>query len=103
AAGEWATVKLRYKWPKAVESQLMTQTVDTAPVAFDGCSADFRFSSAVAAWGMILRDSPHQGDASIRGVRSIVENALGSDPGGLRTQFIEMLEATEESRKTTET
>jgi Ca-activated chloride channel homolog len=42
----------------------------------------------VAAFGMILRDSPHKGDATLTKVTDWATAGLGADPGGQRTEFI---------------
>ncbi|MGJ8640443.1 MAG: vWA domain-containing protein [Opitutaceae bacterium] len=92
---ELATVKLRYKWPREDSSNLLSQVVEDEVETFASCSEDFRFASAVAAWGMILRESEFQADASLSKVLKIAEGALGNDSGGLRSGFLELIERTD--------
>ncbi|HYC88317.1 MAG TPA: VWA domain-containing protein [Thermoanaerobaculia bacterium] len=61
ASADLATVKLRYKAPDGDASRLMTRTVPDTPGA---PSENFRLASSVAQLGMLLRDSPHKGQAS---------------------------------------
>ena len=80
-------VKVRYKEPTAWTSRLLQHAVidrATAP------SLDFRFASAVAEFGMILRDSPHKGEASLDALIARASAALGDDEGGFREEFVEL-------------
>jgi Ca-activated chloride channel family protein len=61
ASAELATVKLRYKAPDGDTSRLMTRTVADTP---GEPSENFRLASSVAQLGMLLRDSPHKGQAT---------------------------------------
>src|SRR5262245_12093574 len=54
---EWLTVKLRYKDPEEEKSKLLEVPVTTSALKATP-SVDFQFAAAVAAFGMILRDSP---------------------------------------------
>ena len=51
------------------------------------------FAAAVAAFGMILRDSPHKGTATFDGVVELAQEGLGPDPSGYRKEFVEMVRA----------
>jgi Ca-activated chloride channel family protein len=44
-------------------------------------STEFRFASAVAAFGMKLRNSPQRGEISWDGIQQIARGALGADVG----------------------
>jgi Ca-activated chloride channel family protein len=72
----------------------MRQPVRTADVArsVDAASADFRFAAAVSAFGMLLRDSEHRGDATADRVLGLARGALGDDPGGYRGEFVRLAE-----------
>jgi len=45
----------------------------------------------VAAFGMILRDSRHAGTATLGMVSEIAGDSLGSDEGGLRAEFLDLV------------
>ncbi len=77
-AGELMTVKLRYKLPEGDTSRLLEMTVADSKKPVTEASTDFRFAAAVASFGMLLRSSPHKGDASYASVLSLSEGALGN-------------------------
>jgi Ca-activated chloride channel family protein len=95
---ELLTVKLRYKQPDADVSQQVDRAVADARNAdapdAEG-SEDLRFASAVAAFGMLLRDSPYKGAATWTMVRGAAERGKGSDPHGYRAEFLRMVAAAE--------
>ena len=53
---------------------------------------DFYFAAAVAAFGMLLRDSEFVGDMTFDDVMALAENGLSRDRHGYRTEFLEMIE-----------
>jgi Ca-activated chloride channel family protein len=83
-------VKVRYKDPDASESRLLSHAVANR---VRSPSADFRFTSAVAAFGMVLRDSEHRGNATTELVLRQARAGIGTDPHGHRREFIRMVEA----------
>ena len=89
--GEMMTVKLRYKEPEASSSQLLTASVKDQRTSWRGTSSDFRFAASVAAFGLVLRDSPYKGGASCDLVLQLAEGARGYDPNGYRSEFINMV------------
>ena len=92
-SNELLTVKLRYKAPEGDKSRLMEipLTADDIP-SFDAASEDFRFASAVAAFGMKLRGSPDAGKISWSEIQDIARGALGNDPGSYRAEFLTLIE-----------
>ena len=92
ASGELATLKLRYKAPDGDESKLSSFAIVDRGASFDAASVDLRFASSVAAFGMLLRDSPHKGQASFAWVRSTAQGALGRDPSGYRAELVGLVD-----------
>ncbi len=93
ASSELLYVKLRYKEPKGTRSRLIERAVADVDErrdvrSLDDASTDFRFSAAVAAWGMLLRESEHCGDMTFADVMTLARGALGDDPGGYRAEFL---------------
>ncbi|HEX6060038.1 MAG TPA: YfbK domain-containing protein, partial [Gemmatimonadaceae bacterium] len=86
--GELLTVKLRYKTPTGETSRLLERRV---PNRVGAASADVRFAAAVAAWGMILRDSEHRGSATYESVLALAEGAIGEDAEGYRREFLDLV------------
>ncbi len=83
-------VKLRYKRPDEDKSHLMDLPVMDRTGA---ASEDFRFASAVAAWGMLLRGSEYCSGFSLNQVAEMARGALGLDPEGYRSEFVRLVEA----------
>ena len=92
AAGpEMLFVKVRYKAPDGDESRLITQPVLTASRATP--SVDFQFQSAVAEFGLLLRNSDFRGKADLGHVIATAREGRGADSAGYRTEFIRLAEA----------
>jgi Ca-activated chloride channel family protein len=49
-----------------------------------------RTESAVAEFGMLLRDSPHKGQASLDALIARASGALAADEGSFRQEFVEL-------------
>lgn len=88
-------VKVRYKHPDGTKSKLLEQAIADRP---GSPSTDFRFATAVAGFGMLLRDSEHAGDFSLNDVVRLAEKGKGHDPRGYRGEFIRLVEATRDLR-----
>ncbi|MGB7324230.1 MAG: von Willebrand factor type A domain-containing protein [Rubripirellula sp.] len=89
--GELFTVKLRYKLPDHDESTLQEFVASDKETPFQEADADFQFASAVASFGMLLRDSPHSGDWTYDNIDQVAQANRGTDPYHLRQEFIEMV------------
>jgi Ca-activated chloride channel homolog len=92
SAGELMTVKLRYKRPNADDSQALAVTIDDRAIDASEASETFRFSAAVAAFGMLLRDSEHAGDFTLEDVYELAAGALGTDRRGDRRELLELVD-----------
>jgi Ca-activated chloride channel family protein len=91
ASRELLTVKLRFKKPDGRESVLREVPLANAGGDFEAASADLRFASAVAAFGMILRGSDEAGSATLDDVARIAGRAIGHDDGGYRAEFLDLV------------
>jgi Ca-activated chloride channel family protein len=90
---EWMTVKLRYKQPDGNTSQLLEQSVNyTAKNKFN-TSDNYRFAAAVAAFGMLLRNSEFKQHASYTSVLQLAKTAVGKDAEGYRKEFIQLVKS----------
>jgi len=90
-SGELLRLKLRYKDPEGQESRPREWPVADRATELDKTSKDFRFAAAVAAFGMILRDSPHKGSATLDSVLQWAEAGRGADRLGYRAELISLL------------
>jgi Ca-activated chloride channel homolog len=91
---EMMTVKLRYKLPEEDQSRLSMEVIGNRVTPFDKTSDDFRFSAAVATYGMLLRDSEFKGSARYEQVIEWARNAKGPDKEGYRAELIRLVETT---------
>jgi Ca-activated chloride channel family protein len=85
------TLKLRYKEPSGSESTKVEIPVVDAGAKLHQTSRDFRFAAAVAAFGMLLRDSPHKGGATWELVEEMATEARGDDHDGRRAELLELV------------
>lgn len=88
---EVLTVKLRYKQPADSHSKLLTQALSYRVQDIAQAPVDFRMCAAVAAFGQLLRNSAHKGQASYDQVLALATNAKGDDPEGYRSEFIQLV------------
>ncbi|MFI5161160.1 MAG: von Willebrand factor type A domain-containing protein [Sphingobacteriales bacterium] len=89
---ELMTVKFRYKQPNSHQSKLSQVVVKNRPASFNSTSSDFRFASAVAEFGMLLRNSQFKQNGSYEQAISIAKNAKGRDDDGYRAEFVRLAE-----------
>lgn len=88
---ELMTVKLRYKKPDEDESKLLVQVALDQNTKPKKTSDNFRFSAAVAEWGMLLRDSQFKGNGTFDQVLDLANGAKGDDVNGYRAEFIQLV------------
>jgi Ca-activated chloride channel homolog len=96
-SSELLHVAMRWKAPDGDRSRLVTQPVlarRSEP------STSMEFASAVAGFGMLLRNSPNAGSLTWPEVIALARGARGSDADGYRADFIKLAErAAELSRR----
>jgi Ca-activated chloride channel family protein len=86
------TVKICYKEPAGEVSSSLEFPLFDRGAQFADATPDFKFASAVAAFGMVLRDSPHKGSTTLVDVEAWGRAGLGSDVGGYRNEFLGLVE-----------
>ena len=96
---EMLTLKLRYKQPDGDKSTLMQYPVTDDGGRFDKASADFRFATAVASFGMILRDSKYKGTYTLAAVIELAQSSKGKDKHGYRAEFIQLVKTAKTIKK----
>ena len=89
---ELMTVKLRYKEPDGDKSALLCYPVTNKPVAIEKASSNLQFASAVASFGMLLRNSAYKGDVNYHFIKKLAEKSLGEDVDGYRKEFIQLVD-----------
>jgi Ca-activated chloride channel family protein len=89
---ELATIKFRYKKPDSDKSILMTETILHTALPVTQTSDNFRFSAAVAGFGMLLRESEFKGSINYGNVLTLARASKGEDKDGYRAEFIRLVE-----------
>ena len=93
SGGRIATVRVRYKEPRARGSkEIAAAAIDERKSAYDA-SPDTQFAAAVAEFGMLLRDSRHKGHATYDDVAALARAMRGEDMEGYRQELIQLVEA----------
>jgi len=90
-SAELMTVKLRYKQPDSNTSTKVEIPVKGRVLDLDETSDNFRFSAAIAEFGLILRNSQYKEDASMEDVVALAKDARGEDEEGYRAEFIKLV------------
>lgn len=84
------TVKLRYKQPNSDTSKkIEVPLIDSNS---DNVSDDFRFASAVAMFGQLMKDSQYKGTGSYDKAIALAQKGFGSDEQGYRREFVRLME-----------
>ncbi|PST85307.1 hypothetical protein C7T94_03110 [Pedobacter yulinensis] len=86
---ELLTVKMRYKHPQSDKSMLITKTLDRGALSIKP-SAAFQFASAVAEFGMLLRNSEYKQRADYNQLIERARASRGPDNEGYRAEFIRL-------------
>jgi len=89
---ELMTVKLRYKKPDGNKSKLIQEPVNDEHISLKQSSNNFKFSAAVAEFGMLLRDSEFKGNTDYEGILKLAQEGKGKDFHGYRAEFIKLVE-----------
>ena len=90
---ELANLKIRYKQPEGSTSAKMVVPIFQQPIKFESTSDNFRFSSSVAMFGMLLRESEHCKAGTFDMAEQLALSAKGNDSEGYRSEFIRLVQA----------
>lgn len=91
-SGELMTVKLRYKEPESDLSKLIEVPTKDEGKTLTASSEEFKFSAAVAGFGLLLRDSSYKGSLSWETVRRLALDGKGADKLGYRGEFLQLID-----------
>lgn len=101
SANELMTVKLRYKAPAETDSKLIAFAASNFVLPIENASPDLRFAGAVAAFGMLLRDSPHKGGCTFDMAFELAKSGLGESTDEYREEFLTMVKQAQGLRRST--
>ncbi len=90
-SAELLTIKLRYKMPDSDTSILIDRPERGRLIALAETSDNYRFSVAVAGFGMVLRDSEYKGSTCYSDVIELAKGARGEDEEGYRSEFLRLV------------
>jgi Ca-activated chloride channel family protein len=88
-------LSLRYKQPEGDQSKLIERPVTDQGTDYAQASDDFKFASAVAGFGLMLRGSPYKGNITYAAVQELAAPSLAHDPHGYRKEFLELVRTAE--------
>lgn len=94
AAHEFAFLRLRYKRPGGERSQLIELPIDDSMRHYDiaSLSSEVRFATAVAGFGLMLRNDGYTERYGFSSLLSLAEGARAADRYGYRAEFIRLLQ-----------
>ncbi|MEN2486871.1 von Willebrand factor type A domain-containing protein [Flavobacterium sp. B11] len=95
-SNELATIKFRYKKPDGEKSIEMVQVIENKSVALDKASDDMKFSSAVAWFGLKLRDSKLIANKSTEEIVKLAKQGNSNDGEGYKAEFIRLVETSKQ-------
>ena len=90
---ELATVKFRYKKPDGDKSYEIVEVVKNSSPSFSSASTDFKFASAVAWFGLVLRNSDLIENKDLKDIQNLAKKGKGIDEEGYRAEFVRLVEA----------
>ncbi len=93
-SSELLTVSLRYKAPNGDKSRLISHPVEVDSYE-QTMSENLAFASAVAEFGMVLRDSENRGNATFDSVMALAEPCVHADSDSYRKEFLELVQMAE--------
>ena len=91
-SNEMLTIKLRYKEPEGNTSKLIVHPVMDDHKTLSATSDNFRFSAAVAEFGLLLRGSAFIQQGNYNQVLNLAKSAKGTDTNGYRAEFISLVQ-----------
>ncbi|MFC2125695.1 von Willebrand factor type A domain-containing protein [Bacteroidota bacterium] len=91
SGNELMMVKLRYKQPDGFTSKLIENPIKDKKTGISERSDNFRFSAAVAGFGMLLRDSEFKGELTYDDIVTLAKGSMGEDKEGYRAEFIKLV------------
>jgi Ca-activated chloride channel family protein len=85
---EMMHIKVRYKAPDGDTSRLLEFPVRNPSPRM---THNLGFASAVAEFGLLLRNSEYRGSATWEGIVSRAREHRGEDPDGYRAEFVRLV------------
>jgi Ca-activated chloride channel homolog len=93
---ELATIKFRYKKPDGDKSIEMVSTIGNKAKSIETSSNDFKFCTAVAWFGLKLRDSKLISNKSEEDLLNLATESLSNDTEGYKAELIRLIESSKQ-------
>lgn len=87
----FATFDVRYKKVLGDKSIPLSTNLTVKDIN-NTATANFHFAAGVAAYGMVLRSSPHKGTSTIDLAKELVGKSLSFDPHGYRAELLKLMD-----------
>ncbi len=89
------TFDCRYK-KSLTDNSIPLQTKVARSSIWENPSSELSFAAGVAAYGMILRNSPYKGEATISMAKELAGQGLGFDSYGYRAELLKLMDKAKE-------
>ena len=89
---ELATIKFRYKKPDGENSIEIVNVIENKSISENTTSSDFKFCTAVAWFGLTLRDSKFIPNKDLKAIKALAKKGISNDDEGYRAEFIRLVE-----------
>ncbi len=73
----------------------MTHTIPDQTTDLQNATENSRFSTSVAMFGLLLKDSKFKGNCSYAAALKLAKKSVGQDNDGYRTKYMELVKAAE--------
>lgn len=90
---ELLTIKFRYKEPKSEVSKLIVHPVLDNNTSLESTSDNFRFSAAVAEFGLLLRNSSFKENATYSQTIQLAKESKENDEDGYKAEFLQLVQS----------
>lgn len=97
ASDEGSVGNFDFRYKEAIGGESIPLSLEL-PAVSDKTSENLQFASALAAWGLWLRDSKYAGTANAEMVLDLAKGSLGQDPYGLRKEFVELVQKSQNNK-----
>ncbi len=99
ASKELGFLQLRYKRPNEDTSQLISLPIESGlDKKVSEIAGEVRFSTAVAAFGQLLKGEPFTQGYTFDDVLTLAQSARGDDPFGYRAEFLNLVRLAKSAR-----
>ncbi|RXR18360.1 DUF3520 domain-containing protein [Flavobacterium amnicola] len=89
---ELATIKFRYKKPDGEKSIEMVSTIANQAKTIEKASDDFKFATAVAWFGLKMRESKLISTSTTEDIKNLAKQGLSNDTDGYKAELIRLIE-----------